>query len=93
MKRAGLLFFCILLSFAVFSFRTKGENFQENPSAVILKLRYKSPGLSGHDGTLRLRNIETNAVYEGKSRMGFNPFIVIAKYSQWNIYLLMKSRL
>lgn len=77
MKRTGLFCLCILLTLATFSFKTKEDNPQENTAAVILKLRYKSPGMSGYGGTLRLRNTETNAVYESRSRVGFNPFVVI----------------
>jgi hypothetical protein len=76
MKRTGLLFLCILLTLTAFSFK-KDEAPQENTSAVILKLRFKSPGMSGYGGTLRLRNTETNTVYEGRSKVGLNPFVVI----------------
>lgn len=77
MKRTGLLFLCILLTLATFSFKPKDENPQENTSAVILKLRYKSPGQSGYGGSIRLRNTETNTVYESISKIGFNPYVVI----------------
>jgi hypothetical protein len=77
MKRIGLLFLCLLLTMAIFSFKAKDDNPQENTSAIILKLRYKSPGLSGYGGTLRLRNTETNTIYESRSKVGINPFVVI----------------
>lgn len=77
MKRTGLLVLSILLTLATFSFKSNDENNKESTSAVILKLRYKSAGMSGYGGMVRLRNTETNNVYEGKSKMGFSPFVVI----------------
>ncbi|HLN53662.1 MAG TPA: hypothetical protein VK212_08130 [Lentimicrobium sp.] len=46
-------------------------------SVLIVKLRYNSHGITGFGGSLKVRNLETNEVYESKSKKGFGPYVIV----------------
>ncbi len=77
MKLGKLLFISFTLSCICASSGYAQSIDKPNYSALIFKMNYNSMGLRGFGGKLTVRNVETNEVYKSKSKMGFNPFIVI----------------
>ncbi len=67
----------LLIGILTSSFKSADQIETNNLSALVIKLTYDSYGMTGFGGSLKVRNLETNEVFESKSRIGFNPFVII----------------
>ena len=68
-----------------FNFQTKYD--RSNLSAVILKIKYSSYGIKGFGGKLKIRNIESNEIFESKSKKGFNPYVIIENLPECKYFI------
>jgi hypothetical protein len=71
-----LLLFCLFI-IGLASFRQLSPAGQESRSVVMVKLKYGSYGITGFGGMLRIRNVNTNEIFESNSKTGLNPFVSI----------------
>lgn len=67
----------LLVGLITISFKTTDNATSDNLSVLIVKLRYDSYGMVGFGGSLIVRNLETNDMYQSKSKIGFNPFVIV----------------
>lgn len=59
------------------SFKPTDSEISDNLSVLIVKLKYNSYGMTGFGGALKVRNLETNQVFESKSKKGLNPYVIV----------------
>jgi len=67
----------LLIVFLTTSFKTTKHAGVNDLSVLVVKLRYNSHGMTGFGGSLKVRNLETNVIFESKSKKGFNPFVIV----------------
>ncbi len=82
MKTKLIIF--LLLGIHLISFRSLSSIDSDGLSALVIKLKYNSYGMTGFGGSLRVRNIKTDEVFESKSKKGFNPFVIIENVPSGN---------
>lgn len=81
MKQLYLVLFILCLVQFSFGQATVGS------SALVVKLKYGSPGMNGFGGIIELRNTATGKVYKGESR-GFNPYVIVEHVPAGNYEVL-----
>ncbi|MBU3663700.1 MAG: hypothetical protein FGM41_10965 [Bacteroidetes bacterium] len=59
------------------SFKKYAISEPENLAVIIIKLKYNSYGMTGFGGSLKVRNLATDEIFESKSKMGDNPFVIV----------------
>jgi hypothetical protein len=75
MKLKYIAFLLVIL--LTTSFQTTDQTEVEKLSVLVVKLRYQSHGMTGFGGSLKVRNLETNEIFQNKSKIGFNPFVIV----------------
>jgi hypothetical protein len=74
MRQLFFIFISLLGSYGLqkVSPRTDLDN-----SIIITRINYRSHGMVGFGGSLIIRNTKTNQLYQGQSKKGFNPFVIV----------------
>jgi hypothetical protein len=67
------------LGLVITSFKITGPLSSDKLSVIVINVKYKSFGIVGYGGELKIRNIETNELFESHSKKGLNPIVIIEK--------------